>query len=94
MNVNSADEAYKLLTIGQRNLKTACTKLNHNSSRRYNFSTLLIYFEAFDRNLCVGVCVWGGGWGGHINSDQHAHIDNEAMRVLTFVKKIFGLSRM
>ena len=35
VNVNSADEAYKLLTIGQRNLSTACTKLNHSSSRRY-----------------------------------------------------------
>lgn len=35
INVTSADEAYKLLTIGQRNLKTACTRLNHSSSRRY-----------------------------------------------------------
>ncbi|XP_076451814.1 uncharacterized protein LOC143287590 [Babylonia areolata] len=35
INVTSADEAYKLLTIGQRNLKTACTKLNHCSSRSH-----------------------------------------------------------
>lgn len=32
--VQNADEAYKLLTIGKRNLQTACTKLNHQSSRR------------------------------------------------------------
>jgi hypothetical protein len=36
INVTSADEAYKLLTIGQRNLKTACTRLNHCSSRRFD----------------------------------------------------------
>ncbi|XP_025078007.1 kinesin-like protein KIF20B isoform X3 [Pomacea canaliculata] len=35
INVTSADEAYKLLTIGQRNLKTACTRLNHSSSRSH-----------------------------------------------------------
>lgn len=35
INVTSVDEAYKLLTIGQRNLKTACTRLNHNSSRSH-----------------------------------------------------------
>ncbi|KAK7093265.1 hypothetical protein V1264_007051 [Littorina saxatilis] len=35
INVTSADEAYKLLTIGQRNLKTACTRLNHCSSRSH-----------------------------------------------------------
>ncbi|KAH9509612.1 hypothetical protein Btru_044008 [Bulinus truncatus] len=35
INVESADEAYKLLTIGQRNLQTACTKLNHCSSRSH-----------------------------------------------------------
>ncbi|XP_060582779.1 kinesin-like protein KIF20A [Ruditapes philippinarum] len=35
IQVNSADEAYKLLTIGQKNLQTACTKLNHNSSRSH-----------------------------------------------------------
>ncbi|XP_061196904.1 kinesin-like protein KIF20B [Saccostrea echinata] len=33
--VNNADEAYKLLTIGKRNLQTACTKLNHQSSRSH-----------------------------------------------------------
>ena len=31
----SADEAYRILTIGKKNLQMACTKLNHNSSRRY-----------------------------------------------------------
>ncbi|XP_052821444.1 kinesin-like protein KIF20B isoform X3 [Mya arenaria] len=35
VHVSSADEAYKLLTIGQRNLQVACTKLNHNSSRSH-----------------------------------------------------------
>ncbi|XP_048250049.1 kinesin-like protein KIF20B isoform X1 [Haliotis rufescens] len=35
INVTNADEAYKLLTIGQKNLRTACTKLNHNSSRSH-----------------------------------------------------------
>ncbi|KAJ8320609.1 hypothetical protein KUTeg_002196 [Tegillarca granosa] len=35
INVTSADEAYKLLTIGQRNLQKACTKLNHCSSRSH-----------------------------------------------------------
>ncbi|XP_050413395.1 kinesin-like protein KIF20A, partial [Patella vulgata] len=35
VNVLNADEAYKLLNIGQRNLRTACTKLNHNSSRSH-----------------------------------------------------------
>ncbi|XP_041377460.1 kinesin-like protein KIF20B isoform X2 [Gigantopelta aegis] len=33
--VTNADEAYKLLTVGQKNLKMACTKLNHNSSRSH-----------------------------------------------------------
>ena len=33
--VSTADEAYKILTIGKQNLNMACTKLNHNSSRRY-----------------------------------------------------------
>lgn len=33
--VQNADEAYKLLTIGKRNLQTACTKLNHQSSRSH-----------------------------------------------------------
>ena len=33
--MTSADEAYRLLTIGQRNLRIACTRLNHTSSRRY-----------------------------------------------------------
>ncbi|KAK3090559.1 hypothetical protein FSP39_012688 [Pinctada imbricata] len=33
--VFNADEAYKLLKIGQRNLQTACTKLNHQSSRSH-----------------------------------------------------------
>ena len=32
--VTSADEAYKLMMIGKRNLRIAATKLNHNSSRR------------------------------------------------------------
>ncbi|KAL4221164.1 hypothetical protein ACF0H5_019423 [Mactra antiquata] len=40
IQVNSADEAYKLLSIGQRNLQTACTKLNHNSSRRLTLCDL------------------------------------------------------
>ncbi|KAL5014260.1 hypothetical protein ScPMuIL_008530 [Solemya velum] len=35
IQVNSADEAYRLLSIGQRNLSTACTKLNHQSSRSH-----------------------------------------------------------
>ncbi|XP_055887228.1 kinesin-like protein KIF20B [Biomphalaria glabrata] len=35
INVESADEAYRLLTIGQRNLQTACTRLNHCSSRSH-----------------------------------------------------------
>ena len=33
--MTNADEAYKLLTVGQKNLKIACTKLNHSSSRRF-----------------------------------------------------------
>ncbi|XP_021361015.1 kinesin-like protein KIF20B isoform X2 [Mizuhopecten yessoensis] len=35
IHVTSADEAYKLLTIGKQNLSTACTKLNHQSSRSH-----------------------------------------------------------
>ncbi|XP_059138527.1 kinesin-like protein KIF20B isoform X2 [Physella acuta] len=35
IHVETADEAYKLLTIGQRNLQTACTRLNHCSSRSH-----------------------------------------------------------
>ncbi|ESO82312.1 hypothetical protein LOTGIDRAFT_134756 [Lottia gigantea] len=35
VNVTTADEAYKILNIGQRNLSTACTKLNHSSSRSH-----------------------------------------------------------
>ncbi|XP_060078395.1 kinesin-like protein KIF20B [Ylistrum balloti] len=35
IHVTSADEAYKLLTIGKQNLRTACTKLNHQSSRSH-----------------------------------------------------------
>ncbi|CAL1537472.1 unnamed protein product, partial [Lymnaea stagnalis] len=35
IHVDSADEAYRLLTIGQRNLQTACTRLNHCSSRSH-----------------------------------------------------------
>ncbi|KAK3583753.1 hypothetical protein CHS0354_022786 [Potamilus streckersoni] len=45
VHVESADEAYKLLVIGQRNLRTACTKLNHNSSRShciYNIKVLRV----------------------------------------------------
>ncbi|KAL3861886.1 hypothetical protein ACJMK2_007900 [Sinanodonta woodiana] len=45
IHVESADEAYKLLVIGQRNLRTACTKLNHNSSRShciYNIKVLRV----------------------------------------------------
>ena len=36
IHTSSADEAYKLLMIGQSNLRVACTNLNHNSSRRYS----------------------------------------------------------
>lgn len=35
VNVTSAEEALKLLTIGQKNLRKAATKLNHNSSRSH-----------------------------------------------------------
>ncbi|ELT87596.1 hypothetical protein CAPTEDRAFT_132084, partial [Capitella teleta] len=35
IHVSSADEAYKVLTVGKRNLQMACTKLNHNSSRSH-----------------------------------------------------------
>ncbi|CAH1784367.1 unnamed protein product [Owenia fusiformis] len=35
IHVTSADEAYKVLTIGQKNLSVACTKLNHSSSRSH-----------------------------------------------------------
>ena len=35
IHVVSADEAYRILTIGQKNLKFATTKLNQRSSRRY-----------------------------------------------------------
>ena len=54
IKVSGADEAYKLLTIGKRNLQMACTKLNHNSSRRFsallpwsvlNFSLKLLLFN-------------------------------------------------
>ena len=34
IHVTTADEAYKVLTIGRQNLQMADTKLNHNSSRR------------------------------------------------------------
>ena len=34
ISVSTADEAYKILTVGKKNLQIACTKLNHNSSRR------------------------------------------------------------
>ncbi|GFR60097.1 kinesin-like protein [Elysia marginata] len=42
IHVESADEAYKLLTIGQRNLMTACTRLNHCSSRSHSIFTIKI----------------------------------------------------
>ncbi|XP_041476304.1 kinesin-like protein KIF20B isoform X3 [Lytechinus variegatus] len=35
IQVNSADEAYRILKIGQRNLSIAATKLNHCSSRSH-----------------------------------------------------------
>ncbi|XP_005092215.1 kinesin-like protein KIF20B isoform X2 [Aplysia californica] len=35
IHVESADEAYRLLIIGQRNLQTASTRLNHCSSRSH-----------------------------------------------------------
>ncbi|XP_071151333.1 kinesin-like protein KIF20A [Mytilus edulis] len=35
IHVTSADEAYNLLTVGQKNLRTAVTKLNHQSSRSH-----------------------------------------------------------
>ena len=35
VHVTSADEAYNLLTVGQKNMRTACTKLNHQSSRSH-----------------------------------------------------------
>ncbi|XP_063963250.1 kinesin-like protein KIF20B isoform X2 [Lytechinus pictus] len=35
IRVNSADEAYRILKIGQRNLSIAATKLNHCSSRSH-----------------------------------------------------------
>ncbi|KAI0213937.1 Kinesin-like protein KIF20A [Lamellibrachia satsuma] len=40
IHVSSADEAYRLLMIGQKNLQTACTQLNHNSSRSHCIFTL------------------------------------------------------
>ncbi|XP_064636919.1 kinesin-like protein KIF20B [Lineus longissimus] len=40
IHVTTADEAYKVLTIGQRNLQTACTKLNQNSSRSHCIFTM------------------------------------------------------
>lgn len=40
--VNSADEAYKVLTIGKQNLKFAATKLNHNSSRSHCIFTVKV----------------------------------------------------
>ncbi|GFO47821.1 kinesin-like protein [Plakobranchus ocellatus] len=42
IHVESADEAYKLLAIGQRNLKTACTRLNHCSSRSHSIFNIKI----------------------------------------------------
>ncbi|RUS87490.1 hypothetical protein EGW08_004744, partial [Elysia chlorotica] len=42
IHVESADEAYKLLTIGQRNLMTACTRLNHCSSRSHSIFNIKI----------------------------------------------------
>lgn len=35
IQVSNADEAYKVLKIGQKNLSIAATKLNHNSSRSH-----------------------------------------------------------
>lgn len=35
VNVRSADEAWRVLTVGQSNQSFASTHLNHNSSRRY-----------------------------------------------------------
>ncbi|KAK2162881.1 hypothetical protein LSH36_90g06031 [Paralvinella palmiformis] len=40
IHVTSADEAYKLLTVGKRNLQVACTKLNRNSSRSHCIFTI------------------------------------------------------
>nr|XP_040565182.1 kinesin-like protein KIF20A [Lepeophtheirus salmonis]XP_040565183.1 kinesin-like protein KIF20A [Lepeophtheirus salmonis] len=40
--VSSADEAYKLLLIGRKNLHFAATKLNHNSSRSHCIFTVKI----------------------------------------------------
>ncbi len=38
IHVTSADEAYKIMTIGKQNLQFANTNLNHNSSRRSVFT--------------------------------------------------------
>ncbi|XP_040565235.1 uncharacterized protein [Lepeophtheirus salmonis] len=40
--VSSADEAYKLLLIGRKNLHFAATKLNHNSSRSHCIFTVKV----------------------------------------------------
>ena len=42
LHVTSADEAYKVLTIGKKNLQVACTKLNHNSSRSHCIFTIKV----------------------------------------------------
>ncbi|XP_074641317.1 uncharacterized protein LOC141899063 [Tubulanus polymorphus] len=42
INVISADEAFQILNIGQRNLRIASTKLNHNSSRSHSIFSLKI----------------------------------------------------
>ncbi|XP_014668542.1 PREDICTED: kinesin-like protein KIF20B isoform X2 [Priapulus caudatus] len=42
VKVNSADEAYKVLCIGKKNLQVATTKLNHSSSRSHCIFTVKI----------------------------------------------------
>ncbi|KAK7497988.1 hypothetical protein BaRGS_00010859, partial [Batillaria attramentaria] len=60
INVTSADEAYKLLTIGQRNLKTACTRLNHCSSRSHCIFNIKIIRVADKGNPKLSLCDLAG----------------------------------
>lgn len=42
IKVNSADEAYQIMTIGRENLQFAATRLNHHSSRSHCIFTIKV----------------------------------------------------
>ncbi|CAE1271600.1 KIF20 [Acanthosepion pharaonis] len=84
VNVTSAEEALKLLTIGQKNLRKAATKLNHNSSRRdipprmipYRDSKLTRLFQGFFSGRGKAVMI--------VNVNKCSTLFDETLQVFKF----------